>query len=40
MYKKLSVMSTATAAMMSAKYDYVSLKELAKSKEDLGDHNS
>jgi len=27
-------MSTATAAMMSAKHDYVSLKELAKSKEE------
>lgn len=30
MYKKLSQMSMATAAMMSVKRDYVSLKELSK----------
>lgn len=35
MYKKFSLMSTATAAMMSVKHDYVSLAELAKSRDDI-----
>ncbi|KAL4499684.1 hypothetical protein ABPG72_017224 [Tetrahymena utriculariae] len=40
MYKKLSQMSMATAAMMSVKRDYVSLKELAKSIDDHGVNNT
>ncbi|EAR87871.2 hypothetical protein TTHERM_00006350 (macronuclear) [Tetrahymena thermophila SB210] len=40
MYKKLSQMSMATAAMMSVKRDYVSLKELAKSIDDHDVNNT
>lgn len=39
MYKKLSWMSMATAAMMSTKHDYVSLKELSKSIDDHENYN-